>query len=299
MIHLYKTLAFLFIASLTACVSTPSSMMANNDEDQDIGLGGTGMLASSGNGLGGTGIVGKITGFGSIFVNGIEVEYDRKTPFTINGNPAAYQQLAIGDVVEVLTTNNQQHTDAQIINVRHEVIGEVESVNPLTHSFTVQGQTVTPTQESSELPAIGDRVAISGFRISDSHIQATRIFPAGNMPALLRTHMALPFNQQTTRWLIQTQVKNNQLKVHFNKSEQLISLPPKSTLSTKQSDIKILQLKKSSATQVTLDRLINSAELPRGRSIEKPLREPNNNMQRSRPMNIMNGPQNMQHRGGR
>ena len=298
MIHLYKVLAFLLITSLTACVSTQTDMTASSDEDQDIGLGGTGMLANTGNGLGGTGIVGEITGFGSIFVNGVEVEYDNKTPFTINGETATYQQLAIGDVVEVLTTNTRQHTDARIINVRHEVIGEVKSVNPQMHSFTVQGQTVTTTHQSKKLPAVGDRVAVSGFRINATHIQATRISPAGDMLDLLRTQLELPFNKQTSRWLIQSQVQNNQLKVHFNNREKLISMPEESVMSHEQSDIKVLRLLKSGATQVTLDRIIDSVELPRGRSIEKPLGQPNN-MQRSSPMSIMNGSQNILHRGVR
>jgi hypothetical protein len=46
------------------------------------------MLASAGgtgSGLGGTGILGKVTGFGSVFVNGIEIEYDDKTIYTIDG----------------------------------------------------------------------------------------------------------------------------------------------------------------------------------------------------------------------
>jgi len=296
MIHLYKALAFLLITGLTACVSTQPSMTASSDEDQDIGLGGTGMLASIDSGVGGTGIVGEITGFGSIFVNGIEIEYDNKTPFSINGEPTAYQQLAIGDVVEVLTTNAQQHTDARMINVRHEVIGEVESVDAQTHSFTVQRQTVTRTHKNTQLPAVGDKVAVSGFRINASQIQATRISPAGNMQALLRTQLALPFNKKTTRWLIQTQIKNRQLKVHFKNNEQLISVPQKSAVSSKQSGIKILRLRKSSANQVTLDRIINSTDLPRGRSTGKPVRQPNT-MQRSRPMGGMNGSQNMQHRG--
>ena len=102
---IYQVIIFLFITSIAGCVSgcvsgyvpgdvpggisTQSNTSVSNDEDQDIGLGGTGMLASSGdsggNGLGGTGIVGEITGFGSVFVNGIEVEYNAKTPFSING----------------------------------------------------------------------------------------------------------------------------------------------------------------------------------------------------------------------
>jgi hypothetical protein len=41
------------------------------------GVGGTGLQAG---GVGGTGIVGTITGFGSVCVNGLEVEYDHSTP---------------------------------------------------------------------------------------------------------------------------------------------------------------------------------------------------------------------------
>jgi len=299
MIHLYKIFAFLLITSLTACVSTPSNLAASSDEDQDIGLGGTGMLASTGNGLGGTGIIGEITGFGSIFVNGIEIEYDNKTPFTMNGKTVAYQSLAIGDVVEVLTTNGRQHTDARTINVRHEVIGEVDSVNPQTHSFTVQGQTIIPASKNHPLPTMGDRLAVSGFRINSQEIQATRITPADNRPALLRTEASLPFSNQAARWLIQTHVSNGQLKVHFNSNTQVISIAQKTVASGTQSGMKILRLQKSSTTQVSLERVINSAELPRGRSTETLLPHPNNNIRRSRPMSIMNAPQNMLHRGTR
>jgi len=296
MFHLNKILAFLLIISLAACVSTQTSFTTSNDEDEDIGLGGTGLIASTGSGIGGTGIVGEVTGFGSIFVNGIEIEYDNKTPFTVNGIAADYQQLVIGNVLEVLTTDAQPHTNARIINVRHEVIGDVEFVNPKTHSFTVQGQTITSIHKSNKLPAVGDRIAVSGFRISTTHIQATHTSPAGNMRDLLRTHMALPFSKQASRWIVQAQVNNKQLKVHFNNHEQLIPIPQKSVVPGKQSDIKIMHLLKSGATQVTLDRMINAAKLPRGQSTEKLLRQPNN-MQRNRPMNIMNGSQNMQHRG--
>mgnify|MGYP000132428681 CR=1 FL=1 len=103
MIRIYRVFIFLLMTSVGACVSTQSNMTATSDEDQDIGLGGTGMLATTdsgtGSGLGGTGIIGEITGFGSVFVNGIEIEYDSETPFTINGEPAAHQPLVVGDVV--------------------------------------------------------------------------------------------------------------------------------------------------------------------------------------------------------
>ena len=55
--NILRKITFLLILSLAACVSNQSNMTAANDEDKDIGLGGTGMLANTdsdgGNGLGG------------------------------------------------------------------------------------------------------------------------------------------------------------------------------------------------------------------------------------------------------
>ena len=76
--NIFRFITLFLLVSIAACVSNQPDMTAANDEDKDIGLGGTGMVADSGgngqdgNGLGGTGIIGEITGYGSIFVNGIE-----------------------------------------------------------------------------------------------------------------------------------------------------------------------------------------------------------------------------------
>ncbi|UUZ77687.1 DUF5666 domain-containing protein [Polaromonas sp. P1(28)-13] len=61
-------------------------------------LGGTGI---SEGGIGGTGIVGVITGFASICVNGVEVHFDAGTPVSDNGQPGSARQLAVGQVVAV------------------------------------------------------------------------------------------------------------------------------------------------------------------------------------------------------
>ncbi|MCK4707893.1 MAG: hypothetical protein KAU21_04690 [Gammaproteobacteria bacterium] len=290
MIHIYKIFIFLLITSVTACVSSQSNMTAASDEDKDIGIGGTGIMANTGSGLGGTGIVGEITGFGSIFVNGIEIEYDSETPFTINGIPAAYQQLAVGDVVEVLTTNAHQHTDARVINLRHEVIGKVESVNAQTSSFIIQGQTVVLDLNKAALPEPGASVAVSGFRIDDKLIQATRITSAENNQTLLRTQTELPFNKQVDRWLVQTHIKNGQAVVRLGSAAHTLSI--KENLG-----IRILQLQKSTSGLIKLDQVIDPVNMPRGQGIEKTLQQPDRNRIRS-PMNNINSRQQM-HRGVR
>lgn len=301
MIHIYKILTILLITGLTACMSPNPNIMAGNDEDQDIGLGGTGLVANSGSGLGGTGIVGVITGFGSIFVNGIEVEYDHTTPFTIDGKPAEYQQLVIGDVVEVLTTNNDQHTDAQIINVRHEVMGKVKSVNPETYSFKVLDQTIVHGLNNGPLPEVGASVAISGFRINDKMIQATRVHSADTNKAFVRTQMKLPFSKKTSRWLVQTHVQNGQVVVQFNKTAHILDVSEKVKLTKKdQQGVRILKLQKSTSGQILMDKTIDPVDMPKGRLFDKPVQQPGGNMRR-RPMNNfnnMNGVPNM-HRGGR
>ena len=142
MIHIYHLILFILFTSLTACLSTQTNLTSINNDEEDIGLGGTGLLANNDIGLGGTGITGTITGFGSIFVNGVEIEYNNQTSYTLDGKNTQHRTLQIGDVVEVLTTNLKQHTHAHIINIRHEVIGQVDSVNLKTSSFTVLGQTI-------------------------------------------------------------------------------------------------------------------------------------------------------------
>jgi len=281
---LYRIIIFLLMAGLAACVSAQSQVMvAANDEDNDIGLGGTGLLAATdseaGSGLGGTGIVGKITGFGSIFVNGIEIEYDNETAFTIDGKTAVNQQLEIGDIVEVLTTDDNKYTQAQIINLRHEVIGKVESVEPQTFSFTVNGQSVVQAIHEVALPEVGATVAVSGFRIDEQTILSTRVTPADAKQSLLRTHSDLPFKGKTARWLVQTHVQNDKATFELDGIAQTIKLKQKTnkTLNDRLG-IKILKMKKPESGQLQLDRVIEPMALPRGRQTLMPGHQPGKNM---------------------
>jgi hypothetical protein len=262
--------------------------VAGNDEDKDIGLGGTGMLANTGSGagsgLGGTGmsgigIVGKITGFGSIYVNGIEIEYDNETAFTIDGKTAKSQQLEIGDVVEVLTTDDNKVTQAQIINLRHEVIGRVESVEPQTYSFTVHGQSVVQAIDKVALPEVGATVAVFGFRIDEKTILATRVTSADAKQSLLRTHTDLPFKGKTARWLVQTHVRNNKATFNLDSITHAIQLKQKKkkTLNDRLG-IKIMELQKPASGELKLDHVIEPMTLPRGRQTLKPVKQAGNNI---------------------
>ena len=276
MSRIQRTITFVMILvasiGISACASMHSTMQAANDEDRDSGLGGTGMLATKGNdtdnGLGGTGIIGEITGYGSIFVNGIEIEYNDETPFTVNGNTASPKQLNIGDVVEVLTTDSGNYTFARVINLRHEVIGVVESVDPETFSFTVSGQTVIQSADKNMLPEIGKTVAVSGFRLDEKTISSTRVTPVDVQQTLLRTHADLPFNQKTVRWLVQAVVKNGKATVQMDGVTHVFVLNEKTgELPGKDLETKILQIQKSASGQLTLEKIISPADMPRGKKL--------------------------------
>lgn len=288
---LFKLLLIVFLfTGISACVSNPSDNLLANDEDKDIGIGGTGMLANTkfGSGVGGTGVVGVITGFGSIFVNGIEIEYDSSTPFSINGARTSNHKLAIGDVVEVLTTDNKPYTHAQIINLRHEVIGKVESVNTQNASFIVNGQTILQDAKN-RLPKAGEMVAVAGFKLTKQSVQATRITPANTLPAMIRSNNALPFADKATRWLVQTNVQQNKFSLMINKRKKTFLVKGNDTASLENSSsIRIFQLEKASGRNVEFSGEIDAHNIRRGKLIDTPIhkRSGHQRMQRNTPMRM-------------
>lgn len=144
------------------------------------GVGGTGIApqdAVADRGMGGTGIVGVVTGFGSIWVNGIEVEFDPNTPVQVDGRPARSHALQVGQVAVITATGSGAHLKASAIAIRHEVAGPVEAVDATGTVLRVAGQRVRLTGAvwGDSAPQPGDWVAVSGFAEPDGGIVATRI----------------------------------------------------------------------------------------------------------------------------
>lgn len=129
---------------------------------EDRGLGGTGKYAGEDRGLGGTGVIGTITEFGSIWVNGLEIELTEETQIEMDGQPATEEALRIGQQVAVLATQSEQQWWAQSIQIRHALIGSVQA-QMSDHEWLVQGVTVhMPSIQNLEGISIGDFVKISG-----------------------------------------------------------------------------------------------------------------------------------------
>jgi Domain of unknown function (DUF5666) len=134
-----------------------------------------------------TGIVsaGVITGFGSVYVNGLR--YDTSSAeVTMNDAPAVQSQLRIGMYVEVKGhSHDGMAHDADIIRYHNVLEGPVSSIDRIAGSFVAMGQTVLVTADTAlgdeiqpasiEGLKVGDVVEVSGIVPLTGAIEATRV----------------------------------------------------------------------------------------------------------------------------
>jgi len=133
--------------------------------------------------------VGVVTGFGSIYVNGVEYETTAAS-IDIDGSASVETSLNVGDVVELVGSVNADGTTGTATSVlcRDELEGYVLDVSALDingiGTINVMGQTVAVTADTvfdSDIKlAVTDLVAndiveISGFPDGTGNIMATRI----------------------------------------------------------------------------------------------------------------------------
>lgn len=143
---------------------------------QRPGIGGTGQVAEVG--LGGTGIVGVVTGFGSLCVNGMKVEYAPDTPVQRDGKPVPHSALAVGQVVALQASEQGQRLRAGRIAVLDAAVGPLGTVDAASGRFTVLGEAATalvPADLAGLKP--GQWVRVSGQRLASGEIRATRVQP--------------------------------------------------------------------------------------------------------------------------
>jgi hypothetical protein len=183
---------FLLVALLASCAAPPTLPGPPPPlpaPEAERGIGGTGAPNGAPNGrfeaergIGGTGIIGVITGFGSIFVDGLEVRYGAGTEVSVDDGNATPAALREGQVVAVSAVGPTSALVAESISVVHEVAGPVEAVEDGGRMVRVAGQEVVipaaiPDQVGGGL-ARGDWVAVSGLPRPDGAIVATRIDPS-------------------------------------------------------------------------------------------------------------------------
>ena len=177
-------------------------------KNPEEGIGGTGKVAQvDGGGIGGTGIVGTITAFGSIWVNDAHVHFDQDVPITINQQAASSGKLQLGQVVailseplnaESLTTDEWQSDEfnqpagksqyqAKSIDIVHEVVGPISQINLADQRIKVMQQTIQLADNtvlfkhedhsviSLEQLSKNDFIEVSGLRQTNGEIIASRL----------------------------------------------------------------------------------------------------------------------------
>ena len=131
--------------------------------------------------------VGAITGFGSVFVNGVEFSTTGST-ISINGQAGTEQSLKVGEVVHVSCTVASGGTTgtAKTISYDDNITGVITAINLAQNTLAVMGQTVsvsasTTFDDGSTTPptlatlAVGNTVEVSGYVNAAGVIAASRI----------------------------------------------------------------------------------------------------------------------------
>ncbi|MEW8029077.1 MAG: DUF5666 domain-containing protein [Candidatus Thiodiazotropha sp.] len=150
--------------------------------------GGAGGSQVADGGIGGTGITqGRVTSFGSIFVNGIEFNTDSAS-FTVNNLAATQDDLAIGMVVRISGNSDSSTATGSADSVSYDSLIEgVVTSNDIAgnNTLVVMNQTVTVDADtvyenridatSLENLPLNSEVEVSGFTDGTGTVLATRI----------------------------------------------------------------------------------------------------------------------------
>jgi hypothetical protein len=175
-----STLATAIALSIAAC--SPA------DNEGVAGIGGSGYVSS-----------GSVTGFGSVFVNGVEFETDSST-FDVDGVQGTQDDLAIGMIVQVSGSINADGITGNATSIRYDdqlqgpvkgpitydadrvtatftVLGVNVIIDSGSTSFDVSGDVTLPVNTPFDFDSIADNnnIEVSGFFDSSGNLQATRI----------------------------------------------------------------------------------------------------------------------------
>ncbi|MDG6773440.1 DUF5666 domain-containing protein [Thiomicrorhabdus sp. ZW0627] len=183
----------------------------------DSGFGGTGRTSS---GFGGTGIIGTIEKFGSIWVNGVEIGLGQKTkihsniPGAVSGLKAS--DLRIGQQVWLETNLDQDKTTTANIHIYYPLAGKIETMTakPMATEVMINGQRVyidegTRLAKNLQLK-VGEFVRVSGLPVfrqgtgeRENAWQATLIEPQEGNVSWLKKQPDVQFSEKVQRIVMQ------------------------------------------------------------------------------------------------
>ena len=126
------------------------------------------------NGIGGTGVVGTIRGFGSIIVNGLRIAYPERVRVKIDGAAARVSDLRVGHVARVIARKHRGHYSTAEIRIISEVVGPIESIDG--RRLVVLGQDADVDESVSiDEYGVGDWVEVSGLRRIDQTLDVSLV----------------------------------------------------------------------------------------------------------------------------
>ena len=157
---------------------TPQDGIGGTGQKLLKGIGGTGQKVVD---IGGTGqklaIIGVVTGFASICVNGEEVHFEDSTSVTVNGEQANTSNLSVGQVVAITADKTPKGWTASNISTNDAVTGPITKLSAPNRAI-IAGQIVNLPNEyasgaNKKQFAVGQSVRVQGLRLLNGEILAT------------------------------------------------------------------------------------------------------------------------------
>ncbi len=134
-------------------------------------------------GIGGTGIVGLLNEFGSLYINGLYVQTDDNTDYSDGFGKLAKSNLSLGNSLTVEARNTADGLVAHRVHVTYPIVGLVSSVRDAGQTLRVNGVTVRLTKANRRV-SVGDRMAVSGLWRGQTVI-ASQLSPARSKQDLI------------------------------------------------------------------------------------------------------------------
>ncbi|RUM90617.1 MAG: hypothetical protein DSZ27_07950 [Thiomicrospira sp.] len=211
---------------LLGCQTSPSHPNSSTTVVQnDSGIGGTGQKLTAQNtdptggfggtghssrGFGGTGVIGTITEFGSIWVNDIEIEYPDNVSVTSPlGTSQAQRSLKLGQQVILETQPTDLETVTTHIELYYPVAGQIRQITKDQIQVENTWIRLTDGTQDDDTPLTqGAYIAVNAFQSSNGQWIATRINDNPNHVSLQQPLPKLTFSSGVKRFVVQTELKS-------------------------------------------------------------------------------------------
>ena len=126
-------------------------------------------------------VVGPITGFGSVLVNGLTLE-TAATEILVDGTPVPQSALREGQIIRAVAAVTSRSINATTIEYQENVRGPIELLDAVAGTLTILGQevladsgTVLDVGAGRALAdlVVGENIEVSGLRLPTGVVQAT------------------------------------------------------------------------------------------------------------------------------